>query len=56
MMRELFITVKRDNRDNDDDGSTYAVEVFSIVRHTCSSSTSSHTNLELSQNFDDRLS
>jgi hypothetical protein len=25
MMQELFITVKRDNKDNGDDGSTYAV-------------------------------
>ena len=55
MMQELFITVKRDNKDNGDDGSTYAVGVFSIVRHACSS-TLSHTNLELSQNFGDRQS
>ena len=56
MMQELFIIVKRANRDNGDDGSTYAFGVFSLVRHTCSSSTSSHINLELSQNFGDRLS
>ena len=47
MMQELFITVKRHNKDNDDDGSTYAVGVFSIVRHTCSSGTLSQINLEL---------
>ena len=38
MMQELFITVKRANRDNGDDGSSYAAGVFSIVRHTYSSS------------------
>ena len=47
MLQELFITVKRANRDNGDDGSTYAVGVFSIVRHTCSSSSSYRTWLIL---------
>ena len=48
MMQELFITVKRHSRDNDDDGSTYTVvKVFSIVRHTCSSSSSYRTWLIL---------